>query len=139
MGYLDKLGAEARKHNGRKDWALEAVKAPNDPRISKYKFPAGSPKCNLFVCDMLYNVGITPPLGSDSKWPLTAEDWQSSVDNFKIVTAMQRGDILSTGTHMGIAMDSKFTVAAGQNKIYTEVASKDLDDATIQRYGGLGA
>ncbi|AWN81604.1 hypothetical protein [Candidatus Cardinium hertigii] len=79
---------------------------------------------------MLYNVGITPPLTSDGKWPITANMWTGSVSGWTKASTQQKGDIVSDGNHCGIAVDSTYTMAAGTNKIYMD---QDIKGGTIQR------
>lgn len=129
---LSALASEARSHMGRTDWAEKERKAPNDPRIKKYVFIEGKPKCNLFVCDMLYNSGITPPLTSDGKWPIPAIDWTYAVTGWKKVNSMEAGDIVSNGSHVGIAQDGTWTIAAGTHRVYRDNDIK----GTIQRWEG---
>ncbi|MBX9889905.1 MAG: hypothetical protein K2X94_01390 [Amoebophilaceae bacterium] len=138
MGKRDQLSDEAKAHRWETDWAKDVEKAPNDPRIEEYVFAAGKPKCNLYICDMLYNVGITPPLTNDGKsldsngkWPITASMWTGFVPGWTKVTTQKKGDIRSNGTHCGIAVDETYTMAAGSKQVYMD---KDINDGTIQRY-----
>ena len=128
-GKLDDLARHTEAHEGVTAWAEDVVKVPNDPRISQYVFPAGKPKCNLFVCDMCYNIGITPPLTSDGKWPITAQMWTGDVPGFTQVSAIGPGCIVSNGSHVGIAISKTRILAANK----TSVGGYKLS-GTIQRY-----
>jgi hypothetical protein len=141
MGKGDGIAQKALSYVGSTDWAYDQTKRPHDRRFEVYK--AGCWKCNVFVADVLHDVGITPPGTDDQeknvyatsgRWAIRAKHWKNSdVPNFKKVSFMQKGDIVSDGVHCGIAINSTHTVAAGKTVVYE---GEDLCDGVIKRYEG---
>ncbi len=126
MGKSSDLADQAKEHWGKKDWAENVKKTAEDGSCT---FRPGDPKCNLFVYDMLYKAGISPP--KTGIWPITAEMWTGSVSGWTIVQSQREGDVVSNGRHCGVAVDQTFTIAAGTTSVYKD---KDIQDGTIQRY-----
>ena len=129
MGKEDDIAETAEKYIGSTDWARDGSKYPNDDKEKKFFYPKGSWKCNLFVNDVLYDSGIEPPK-TNGGWPITASMWTRSVAGWGTVSSQQRGDVVSDGSHCGIAISSARTVAAGENRVYE---GSDIS-GTIQRH-----
>ncbi|AWN81615.1 hypothetical protein DK880_00283 [Candidatus Cardinium hertigii] len=106
----------------------------------KMYFEIGTPKCNLFVFDVLNGAGITAPLNWSGKWPFTASDWHGTANGrFDILdssTPMQFGDIVATTRHCGIAVDSTYVIAAGVQKVTLDTREKQSlkEGSSIRRY-----
>jgi len=69
----EEIAQQAEANEGSTAWAYEASKYPNDDTKKKYYYPKNCWKCNLFISDMLFDSGITPPKQSNG-WPLYAKD-----------------------------------------------------------------
>ena len=142
----EKLAAEAEKMDTRKDWAYSAAKTPFDPRLKH--FDEDTWKCNLFVSDMIFQAGYLPPANdprwwTSMRWPLSASQWRDEdIPGWRKETKICRGDVVSTGVHMGIAIIETMYVpaaidavvmAAGTNNVSSSPAHKLSTGVTIQR------
>lgn len=70
------FAGEANNSHGSDAWAQakEAVQRGNN-----LKWRKDSPKCNLFVHDMIYDAGVSKPPRTSGGWPITAEMWEGTV------------------------------------------------------------
>jgi len=129
----EEIAQQAEANEGSTEWAKDQEK--KSPGVGK--FPKNSWKCNLFVYDMLYNAGANPPKTKDVKndcyWPLTASGWTGSVSGFTKVSTQERGDIVSSGSHVGVAIGAKTIICAGEEDVH-RFTFKAGTSLTIQRY-----
>ncbi|TDG94492.1 hypothetical protein [Cardinium endosymbiont of Culicoides punctatus] len=129
MGKGEDIAQEAESNKGSTAWAYSTSKESSG--VGKFK--ENTWKCNLFIYDMLEAAGVSAPKNYDSKckcyWPITAGDWTDSVSGFKKVYSLQKGDIVSDGSHVGIAVSDTRILAANKDNVGGYSLS-----GTIQRY-----
>ena len=80
-----------------------------------------------------HNAGINPPL-TGNRWddPITASMWTDNVPGWSKVRSLQRGDIVSNGTHCGIAVGSSRIMSGCTQTVHDKYAFNS--NRTIQRY-----
>ncbi|HLP35181.1 MAG TPA: hypothetical protein VK133_04310 [Amoebophilaceae bacterium] len=74
MNKSNAIAEEAKSNEGSTAWATDTKATQRGNKDKVYHI--GKPKCNLFVHDMLYDAGITPP--TQGGWALQAKNWASS-------------------------------------------------------------
>lgn len=156
-----KILLAALKHRGSTVWAGDVEKkAIHQDKWFSVTFDAGTNKCNVFVSDVLTEIGMN----KGNKWlphgrlsresPPTAGEWTNSSklnDYWPVVTKPQPGDIGSyamnysdaTG-HVGFILTNGVTVSAGWDKIEVNdsgfrnkngtARQDDHDFTTFRRY-----
>ncbi|MBX9890455.1 MAG: hypothetical protein K2X94_04250 [Amoebophilaceae bacterium] len=115
-----------------------------DDKDKEYYYPKNSWKCNLFINDVLYDSGITPPKQSNG-WPPYAKDWANA--SFYIPDwehkgtneTWKRGNIIAkkigeASGHCGIAVSSSQVVAAGEKNVSR--GTHGLTGFSVRRYTG---
>ena len=118
------------------EWAEQASKTPLDPRLKDFENPTW--KCNLFVADMIYLSKFVPPANepgwfSKKQWPLAASQWKEEVPGWTKESKICRGDVVSTGKHMGIAISETRVMAAGTWTVHSGANHKLTTGVVIQR------
>ncbi|MBX9890137.1 MAG: hypothetical protein K2X94_02625 [Amoebophilaceae bacterium] len=145
----EEFAKQAEANEGSTAWAYEASKYPNDDIKKKYYYPRNSWKCNLFINDILYDSGITPPKQSNG-WPPYAKDWADAsfyIPNWEHKgegsgVTWERGDVIankigSNSGHCGIAISSSKVMAAGEKKVHDgSDGDHELTGCSVRRYTG---
>ncbi len=111
------IAETAKSYDGSEDWAQSASKGAHGP---------GSDKCNLFVYDVLRDVGISAPSRGwpTSGGPISAGSWANPLNNIEgwvIVDNPQPGDIGASTSRAGIAANKTgvFRGASGHVAVVT--------------------
>lgn len=120
------------------------------------RFPEKSWKCNKFVSDVLYEVGILPPNNPGGDWPLQANGWadpHTKIPGWEIVDSPMPGDVAAiprTGTgHVGIYIRDRWgsdVMAANEAGVswsgshlrnnWSHSAARSTGDTVYRRYVG---
>lgn len=110
---------EAKSHKGSVKWSY----------ASSYGTGKNTYKCNLFVHDVLKNVGANPPTRwslSEFRWAqIGAAEWGNPNSSYlnkskfwiKCKMPRQPGDVISDGKHVGIITGKKLTTSATKDKV----------------------
>jgi RHS repeat-associated protein len=93
--------------------------------------------CNIYVHDVLDKAGVNHPHRKDNNHPLSANDWRKAekIGGFEKITdgSMQRGDIVTSGSHMGIQTDTVATTGIDE-----VMASSSSANGEVKPYGSAG-
>jgi len=144
------IARQAEANEGSTAWATD-VRAVQRGKDNHVYWP-GQWKCNLFVHDMIFDAGGSPPLRAGD-WPPYAKEWANAsfyIPNWEhkgTNVTWERGDVIARqigdGTnqgasgHCGIAISSSKVMAAGAEKVHDgSDGDHKLAGCSVRRYTG---
>lgn len=87
----------------------------------------------MYIHDTLNKAGVNHPHRGDNNHPLSARDWYNAkkIGGFEKVTdgSSARGDVLTSGSHMGIQTDTPDTTGIDE-----VMASSSASNGEVKRY-----
>ena len=151
-----KIVDQARQYIGSTDWTKRKKRTSFDGEVT---FRKKEPKCNLFVYEVLKQIGIDTGLPNNygvifkEKRPYRCKQWYAEeVPNFKCIgigkEALKQskpGDIITQGKHIGIITGFRKTISASSRSDENKVVESEFgwredeqDIVKVFRYMGEG-